>query len=217
MPAFNEEEVIFDVVAQVRKCNFPIVVVDDCSSDETGAKAAAAGAYVVSHPINLGQGAALQTGITFALRAGAAAIVTFDADGQHRIEDIAVLINTQERTGAQVVVGSRFLGAALNMPPLRRAVLKLAVIFTRVTSGVRLTDAHNGLRLFMREAALKLHIRQNRMAHASEVINQIGQLRLSVAEAPVTIVYTEYSLRKGQRLSNAFNILAELMVDKISR
>lgn len=217
IPAFNEGEVIFDVVSNVRISYPSVVVVDDCSSDDTGDRAYAAGAHVVRHPINLGQGAALQTGITYAIRSGANAVVTFDADGQHRVEDIAVLLEAQAQTGAQIVVGSRFLGSTLNIPPIRRAVLKLAVIFSRLISGVKLTDAHNGLRLMMRDAALKLRIRQNRMAHASEIVNQIGILKLSVAEVPVTIVYTEYSLRKGQRLSNAFNILFELFTDKLSR
>ena len=217
IPAFNEAEVICSVVAGVRERFSHIVVVDDCSSDETSDCAMAGGAIVLRHPINLGQGAALQTGLRFALAHGATLVVTFDADGQHRVEDIDVLIRRQTETGADLVVGSRFLGSATNIPTLRRAVLKMAVGFTTVTTGVRLTDAHNGLRLFTRRAAKLLRIRQNRMAHASEIISQAGALKLSVAEAPVTIVYTEYSLRKGQKLSNAVNILAELLVERLSR
>lgn len=217
IPAFNEAEVICSVVAGVRERFSNIVVVDDCSSDETSDCAMAGGAIVLRHPINLGQGAALQTGLRFALAHGATLVVTFDADGQHRVEDIDVLIRRQTETGADLVVGSRFLGSATNIPTLRRAVLKMAVGFTTVTTGVRLTDAHNGLRLFTRRAAKLLRIRQNRMAHASEIISQAGALKLSVAEAPVTIVYTEYSLRKGQKLSNAVNILAELLVERLSR
>lgn len=217
IPAFNEGEVIADVVAHVRETYLNVVVVDDCSSDDTSALARGALADVIRHPVNLGQGAALQTGITYALRAGASYIVTFDADGQHQVEDIATLLDMQTKTCADIVVGSRFRGKTTNLPPVRRLVLKMAVVFSRLTSGVDLTDAHNGLRLFTRNAALRLRIRQNRMAHASEIINEIGRLKLKVAEAPVTIVYTEYSLRKGQKLSNAFNIVAELFVDKISR
>lgn len=217
IPAFNEADVIRNVVAEVRQ-RFPhVVVIDDCSSDETSACAMAGGAFVLRHPINLGQGAALQTGIRFALARGAGFVVTFDADGQHRVEDIDVLMRRQAETGADLVVGSRFLGSAVNISPLRRSILKLAVHFTTLTTGVRLTDAHNGLRLFTRRAATILRIRQNRMAHASEIISQAGALKLVIAEAPVTIVYTEYSIRKGQKLSNAFNILAELLVERLSR
>ena len=217
IPAFNEGEVIAGVVTHVSATYPNIVVVDDCSSDDTATLAREAHADVIRHPVNLGQGAALQTGITYALRAGASCIVTFDADGQHQVEDIATLLQMQTSTGADIVVGSRFLGTTTNLPPFRRLVLKMAVVFSRVTSGVNLTDAHNGLRLITRGAALRLRIRQNRMAHASEIVNEIGRLKLQVAEAPVTIVYTEYSLRKGQKLSNAFNIVAELFIDKISR
>jgi len=217
IPAFNEGAVIGEVVRGVRTLYRNVVVVDDCSRDDTGAAAMSAGAMVLRHPINLGQGAALQTGIRYVLRVGADSVVTFDADGQHRVEDIAALLDTQARTNADVVIGSRFLGRAHNIPTMRRVVLKLAVAFTRVTSGIKLTDAHNGLRLLTRRAAEEIRITQNRMAHASEIIDQIHKLGLSVAEAPVTIVYTEYSLRKGQRLDNAFNILSELFVGWLNK
>jgi polyprenyl-phospho-N-acetylgalactosaminyl synthase len=217
IPAFNEEPVIGKVVTAVRALGHNVVVVDDCSGDDTGAQARAAGATVLRHPINLGQGAALQTGIRYALRRGAGSIVTFDADGQHRPEDISVLLDTQVKTGADVVLGSRFLGHAENIPRLRRMLLQLAIVYTHLTSGVKLTDAHNGLRLLTRRAAERIRIRQDRMAHASEIIDQIGALGLTVVEAPVTIVYTEYSLRKGQKLGNAFNILGELFVARLNK
>ncbi len=89
--AYNEATVIAGVIAGVRAAGYPVVVVDDGSRDGTADAAEAAGAIVVRHPINLGQGAALQTGIEFALSQGAATIVTFDGDGQHRVADIAAL------------------------------------------------------------------------------------------------------------------------------
>lgn len=217
IPAFNERPVIGEVVTAVRALGHHVVVVDDCSSDDTGAQALEAGATVLRHPINLGQGAALQTGICYALRRGADYIVTFDADGQHRPEDIGVLLDTQGKTGADVVLGSRFLGHAENIPRLRRLILQLAIVYTHIMSGVKLTDAHNGLRLLTRRAAERIHIRQDRMAHASEIIDQIGALGLTVVEVPVTIVYTAYSLRKGQKLGNAFNILGELLVARLNK
>lgn len=217
IPAYNEGEVLREVVSGVKAFYENIVVVDDCSTDNTGMVACEAGAITLRHPINLGQGAALETGIRYALLNGAKFIVTFDADGQHRVQDIAVLSNYQEKTHADIVIGSRFLGQAKGIPWLRRIVLQLAVIFTRITSGVSLTDAHNGFRLLTRRAAEKIRIGQNRMAHASEIIDKIGRLGLSVAEAPVTILYTEYSLRKGQKLSNAINILSELLIARLNK
>jgi len=217
IPAYNEGQVITDVIKSVRARFADVVVIDDRSTDDTFDAALHGGAVVVRHPINMGQGAALQTGIRFALSRGAEYIVTFDGDGQHRVDDITMLIETQQRTAADVVIGSRFLGSTENMPSFRKIILKLAVCFMRLTSGINLTDAHNGLRLFTRHAARKIEIKQNRMAHASELIGQIQHLGLSVVEAPVTIVYTEYSLRKGQKLGNAFNILAELFVAKLNK
>lgn len=215
--AYNEAPVIGEVVAGLRTKYPQVVVVDDCSDDETGTEALSSAAIVLRHPINLGQGAAVQTGIRFALSKGAAYVVTFDADGQHRVEDIAVLLDRLEQSRADVVIGSRFLGDAEGIPPMRRLALKLAATFTWITTGVRMTDAHNGLRVFTRQAAERLRIRQNRMAHASEIISLIRTLGLKLEEAPVTILYTEYSLAKGQRLSNAINILAELFVGRLTK
>lgn len=195
---------------------FPnVVVVDDGSSDNTGDEAAQAGAHVVRHPINLGQGAALGTGIRYALRQQAQFIVTFDADGQHQPEDIAVLVRTAWTEEADVVLGSRFLGGVQNMPRSRRWLVKAATAYTRLTTGLALTDAHNGLRLFTRRAAEQLRIRQNRMAHASEVLDWLSSSGLRVVEAPVRIVYTDYSLAKGQSFSSSFNILWDLWASRL--
>jgi glycosyltransferase involved in cell wall biosynthesis len=115
--AYNEAKAIADVIADVATTGHRIIVVDDGSADATGAIAAQAGASVITHPINLGQGAALQTGIQFALRQGAEVVVTFDADGQHRAADIAALVEALVRHDADFALGSRFLGHALNITP----------------------------------------------------------------------------------------------------
>lgn len=170
---------------------------------------------MIRHLFNLGQGAALGTGIRYALLQKAKFIVTFDADGQHRSEDIEVLLRTAISQKADVVLGSRFLGRAANMPASRRWLLKTATAYTRLTTGLGLTDAHNGLRLFTRAAAEQLRIRQNRMAHASEMLEWLGSSNLKIVEAPVNIVYTDYSLGKGQSLFSSFNILWDLWSSKL--
>jgi glycosyltransferase involved in cell wall biosynthesis len=215
--AYNEGTVIQDVVTSLRKDYPHVVVVDDGSADSTGRVAAAAGATVVTHPINLGQGAALQTAIAFALMRDARFIVTFDADGQHRAEDVARLLAALTGHGAEFALGSRFLGEAPSMPPTRRLLLKAAAVFTRLTTGLAVTDAHNGLRAMTRRGAQALHLRQNRMAHASEILDQIAASRLKYVEAPVTITYTEYSLSKGQTLGDAINILIDLFARRLHR
>lgn len=217
IPAYEEEQVVGQVVSEVRAAYPNVIVVDDGSKDDTAARAWAAGAVVLRHPINLGQGAALQTGIAYALEAGARILVTFDADGQHQVEDIAPLVARLEKDSLDVVLGSRFLGSTVNMPWIRRKVLQAAVWFTRLTTGLRLTDAHNGLRAFRASAAAQLRLRHDGMAHASEILHRIAQLGLRYGEEPVTIFYTERSLHKGQKLTNAINIIVDLFLGRLQR
>jgi glycosyltransferase involved in cell wall biosynthesis len=211
VPAYNEQPTIRQAVFGLRQFCPNIAVVDDFSADLTSIFARSAGASVLRHPINLGQGAALQTGIEFALQNGASHVVTFDADLQHHPEDVPLLIRALTVTGADFALGSRFLGTATNIGSARKLVLKAAVLFTRLTTGLRLTDVHNGLRAMTRRGATVMQIRQNRMAHASEILQQIAKSGLPYVEVPVTVEYTSYSTAKGQRLSNSLNIVLELL------
>jgi len=215
--AYNEATVIGEVIAGLRRSYPHVVLVDDGSTDATGHLAAAAGATVITHPINLGQGAALQTAIDYALMRGAPFVVTFDADGQHRPDDVATLVDALIAHGADFALGSRFRGEAPNLPPLRRLLLKAAAVFTRLTTGLAVSDAHNGLRAMTRRGAQALRLRQNRMAHASEILDQIAASGLKYVETPVTIAYTEYSLGKGQTLGDAINILIDLFARRLHR
>ena len=215
--AYNEARVIAEVVTGVRSAGHPVILVDDGSADDTAALAREAGALVIVHPINLGQGAALQTAIEFALLQGAAYIVTFDADGQHRAADAAGLVAALIQGQAEFALGSRFLGEALNLPKSRRLLLKAATVFTRLTTGLDVTDAHNGLRAMTRRGAQAIKLKQNRMAHASEILHQISRSRLPYVEAPVTIAYSEYSLAKGQRVSDALGIMLDLFARRLHR
>lgn len=218
VPAYNEAKVIGDVLKNALLVFPNIVVVDDCSSDATPEIAYQMGATVIRHCINLGQGASLQTGIDYVLQMHARAIVTFDADGQHRVEDAVRVLNSILINEADVVIGSRFLGInSLSMPLMRRLTLKAAVIFTRITAGIYVTDAHNGLRALSSESAKKIKITQNRMAHASEIISQISSLKLRYKEVPIQVLYSEYSLAKGQKTSNIVNILVDLFFGGISK
>jgi glycosyltransferase involved in cell wall biosynthesis len=217
IPAYNEAAVIGRVVADVVWRGYKVVVIDDGSTDATGLNAAAAGAIVVSHPINLGQGAALQTGIQFALRQGADSIVTFDADGQHRAADVAGLIDALAANNADFALGSRFLGGAVAMPVSRRLLLMSATWFTRLTTGLNVSDTHNGFRAMTRRGAGRIKLRQNRMAHASELLDAIARSGLRYVEVPVTIEYSGYSLAKGQRLTDSLRILVDLSAQRLHR
>ena len=217
IPAYNEGTVIFRVVSDVKRAGYSVVVIDDGSSDTTAEQARAAGATVIKHPFNLGQGAALQSGIEYALAQAAECIVTFDADGQHRVSDISRLTEALSRERADFALGSRFLGQAPNLPALRRLVLHAATAFTRLTTGLQLTDTHNGLRAMTRRGATAIKLRQNRMAHASECLAQIASSGLRYVEQPVTIEYSAYSLAKGQHVRDAVHILLDLFARKLYR
>jgi glycosyltransferase involved in cell wall biosynthesis len=215
--AYNEARAIGRVVTELRRAGYKVVVVDDGSTDGTGQIAAAAGATVVVQPINLGQGAALQTGIDYALSKDADILVTFDADGQHRVSDIPRLVDALGRERADFALGSRFLGQSYNLPALRGWVLHAATVFTRLTTGLRLTDSHNGLRALTRQGAAAIRLRQNRMAHASEILAEIARSGRRYVEVPVTIEYTAYSLAKGQRIGDSVMILRDLFAQELSR
>jgi glycosyltransferase involved in cell wall biosynthesis len=209
---YNEETVIGSVVAEVRKTFPHVVCIDDGSSDDSAGEAAACGAVVVRHPINLGQGASLQTGFSFALSDPLMTeVVTFDADGQHQLEDAVGMVKALHEHELDVVIGSRFLDNRTQLGWAKKLVLKTAALYTRVTTGMALTDAHNGLRVLDRGLVEKVKLTQNRMAHASELIDQIGEHKSSWQEYPTHIVYTEYSKSKGQSLLNSVNILVELL------
>ena len=213
--AYNEARAIGRVLGELASLPYRVVVVDDGSADATAKLAARAGAEVLRHPINLGQGAALQTGIDYALLRGASHVVTFDADGQHRAEDIAALLAALSAHDADFALGSRFRGAAVDLPPLRRLMLRAATAFTRATTGLDVTDAHNGLRAMTRRGAGRIRLRQNRMAHASEILHQIAASGLRYVEVPVTIQYSRYSLAKGQRASEFVVILLDLFARRL--
>jgi glycosyltransferase involved in cell wall biosynthesis len=213
IPLYNEAEVIREVVTDARRAFRHVVCVDDGSTDGSADAAVAAGAHVVRHPVNLGQGAALQTGFEYALSVPSMRwVVTFDADGQHQVQDAVDMVALARADGLDVVFGSRFLDDRTQAGVVRRLVLRAAVGYTNLTTGTRLTDAHNGLRVLSREVVARLDITQNRMAHASELVAQIGDLDVRYGESPVHILYTDYSKAKGQSLWNSVNILVELIL-----
>ncbi|GAA4347434.1 glycosyltransferase family 2 protein [Angustibacter luteus] len=212
VPLFNEEPVIGDVVRGLLDVFPNVVCVDDGSSDQSAREAEAAGATTVRHALNLGQGAALQTGITYALADPAMEyVVTFDADGQHQVSDAVHMVQRLRDDEADVVFGSRFLDSRTRPGVLKRLVLKTAVVYSNATTGLHLTDAHNGLRALDRKVCEQIDIRQNRMAHASELTQQIAKTGGRMVEQPVHILYTDYSRAKGQSLLNGVNILTDLL------
>ena len=213
--AYNEAKNIKNVIDRLM-VKFPnVVVVDDGSSDGTESLVARSNAFLLRHITNRGQGAALQTGIQFALLKGADIIVTFDADGQHDERDIDALVQPILRGECDATFGSRFLGHAHNIPLSRRVILKIGILFTWAVSGVRVSDIHNGLRALSRHAASSLHITMDRMAHASEMFDQIIRSGWRYREIPVNIYYSRESLAKGQSSWQALKIASQVLLKKI--
>jgi glycosyltransferase involved in cell wall biosynthesis len=216
IPAYNENAIIQSVIRELLPFKYNIAVVDDGSVKSLYPLLDKMPVHYVRHKINLGQGAALQTGIDFAVSIQAKYIVTFDADGQHQPSDIDKLLQVLIEHKADIVSGSRFLeGASRNMSFMRKALLQIARYVNFIFTGLLLTDAHNGLRAMTRDAAQKIHLQENGMAHATEILHQIKKNKLKHKEVPVTIHYTDYSKKKGQTLISSFRIVFDLLLNKI--
>lgn len=216
IPAFNEADVIGEVIKELLPLGYAIVVVDDGSSDNTRQVVQALPVYYLRHRINFGQGAAIQTGISFALKKGADIFVTFDADGQHNPADIAPMIDKLVSGQLDMVFGSRFLPpVTTQMSFSRKAILGFARYLNFLLTGILLSDAHNGLRVFNRKAASSIHILENGMAHATELLILVKKHGLSYGEAPVQVNYTPYSKGKGQKNSHSFKVLQDILLYKI--
>lgn len=218
--AFNESRSIVKVIRDLKNGGCKnIVVVDDGSKDNTFELAKSQNIFALHHLINRGQGAALKTGIDFALRQGAEIIVTFDADGQHQVSEIIKLTSPVSSGKFDVALGSRFLNkeTAAKVPFMRRVLLKCSVFITRMFYGIKLTDTHNGFRAFSRKAAQKIKIKSNKMEHASEILEEISKNHLKYTEVPVTIKYSKYSLEHGHgSFFGALKIFFKMLVKKIA-
>ncbi len=216
VPVYNEATTVATTVSDLLSTFPHVLCVDDGSSDGSADLALAAGATVLRHVVNQGQGAALRTGFDHVLRATPAThVVTFDADGQHLVEDARAMALRAQTEDVDVVLASRFTGATEQMPLSRELVLRAGVWFTRRTARLEVTDTHNGLRVLSRRAVNMIDLQLTRMAYASELLEAIVPNGLSYVEQPTTVVYTDYSKAKGQRNSNAFNILFDLAVRRL--
>ena len=217
IPSFNEAKVIKNTISKLLHFGYKIVVVDDCSTDDTEMVVRDLPVIYIRHEINLGQGASLQTGMTYAIRMGADFAVHFDADGQHNPHDIPMFLNFIKANPFDVILGSRFLKTEdkSSIPYRRKFLLRMAKIFNGVFTGLWLTDAHNGFRVMNKNALVQIELTENRMAHATEILQVIKEKKLRYTELPAHVTYTEYSISKGQNNLNAFNIVFDLLMKKL--
>jgi len=218
IPAYNEEK---NIKAIVNSCHLlgynDIMLVDDGSTDNTSRIAREAGATVVSHIINRGVGAATQTGLQAAKLLGADIAVTIDADEQHKPQDIKKLINELVTQGSDIVIGSRFLNHENSVPLMRQVFNRIANVITFFLAGIMLTDSQSGLKAFSRKALETIQISANGFEFSSEIIREAHYYKLAITEVPVSVVYTPYSLSKGQNLSTGLNTIFRLIIRTLMR
>jgi glycosyltransferase involved in cell wall biosynthesis len=219
IPAYREGPVLRETVESLLPYGYQVVVVDDGSDDGCLAHLEGLPVHYLRHPLNLGQGAGLQTGTIYSLEQGAGLIVHFDADGQHPVDQIPSLLEPIRLGEADVVLGSRFLKRSdLELVPVKKRIaLRLGIIVSGLLTGVWLTDTHNGFRALSASAARKIDLRENRFAHATEFLDHLRLQRLRYREIPSTIRYTAYSIRKGQPISNGLDIILDLLLRKVMK
>jgi glycosyltransferase involved in cell wall biosynthesis len=209
VPCFNEERVIHANLEVLVQAGFTVIAINDGSEDLTEIEANKTGAKVLSHLINLGQGAALETGLSYVRKnlPKFDVAVTFDADGQHKFSDIYVLLEVMDREKVNIVLGNRFKNKDFGGGWLKAILIRLSALLARFTLRIVVGDRHNGLRAFDSEAIKQIVIRDSGYGHADEILRIIVKKHLSYCEAPVSLIYTKYSKSKGQPLYNIYNLL----------
>jgi polyprenyl-phospho-N-acetylgalactosaminyl synthase len=213
IPAFNEAGSIGKVIGDLFYYGYKdIVVIDDASTDKTSETVKNFNVYLIKHPVNMGPGAAIKTGIDFALLDGADIIVTFDADGQHLAKDISNLVKPIISNKADITLGNRFLNKTSKVPIFKKIILKAGALLMFLMYGILSSDSHNGLKAINRSAALKIDIRSNGWEYCSEVIEEIMLKKVKYMEVPVTVKYTDYSIKKGQKIYNSFYIFSKMFI-----
>lgn len=214
IPAFNEEKVIQEVLAEIKKAGYGnIIVIDDGSADNTHRKAAEVpGVVALKHFLNRGKGAAVKTGIEAAKKLGADVVVTMDGDGQHNPEDISKMLQLIN-AGKDVVLGTR-LKNPKGMPFYKILANYLGNFFTWMIYGLWVTDSQSGFRAYSKKSIRLIETKTDRYEYDSEVIREISRNKLKYTEVPIEVRYTEYSMNKKHKMNfkNGLKTLIKMML-----
>lgn len=221
IPIYNESKIINAILSDPNWSKYNIIIVDDGSKDNLVINKQNYPVYLLRHSSNLGQGAAIQTGMDFSKSINADIAIHFDGDGQHQVMDIEKLVQPILNKEANVVIGSRFLSNIDHyennpLPSSKRIILKIARVVQFIFTGLILSDSQNGFRALDKKALKNIDLKENRMAHAIEIIQSCVKKGLIIKEVPVRIIYSEYSLSKGQKLFNGLMICVRLLLNKIN-
>lgn len=215
VPAYNEEKTLLGVINDISRHVDKIIVVDDGSTDETKNIALTAGVEVISHQLNQDLGATLKTGLMAAVDMGAEWVITIDADGQLLGEDIPKLLNHAKERDLQAVLGSRFIDDQSQIPLFRYFANTVGNVYTWLLFGVWASDTQCGLRCFHRSALEKINLLCKGMEVSSEFVAEIARNNLRWDEIPVKVIYTPYSLSKGQSARRGFKTAWKLFLRRL--
>jgi len=216
IPAFNEEKTVGTIVEEIAGLGYMVILVDDGSNDNTYEIAKSSKSkypnniFIYQHFINRGLGAALKTGMTGALIHGAKFVVTFDADGQHAVEDIAKVCKPLKESNAEVVIGSRPFE---DMPGSKNFANTIMNLMTFVFYRTKVKDSQSGLRAFKAEIIPKLNLSSRGYGVSSEFIREIRRNRLKLAEVTITTIYTPETQAKGTNAIVGLKILFKMIID----
>lgn len=212
LPAFNEATVIGKVLTDIKEEGFHnICLIDDGSTDRTGEIAKAFGVKVITHLINRGAGAAIQSGISYAKISGNQYAIMIDGDGQHLASDIPLLYNKMQETNADIIIGNRFISVENSIPKHRITYNQIANLFTNLFCQNKYKDTQSGFRLLNRRAIEKLELKNKGFGFCSEMIIKADKLGLNIEEAPIQVLYTDYSMNKGQSLGVGFKTARSIL------
>ena len=189
IPAYNEEKNIASILLRLKNISEYIIVCDDGSSDLTSEIAEKLGAIVVKHKKNLGYGAAIKTIFLKAQEINADALVTFDADGQHRIEDIDKILVPIKNNKADIVIGSRFLNDEQKISKYRKIGIKTITELTNITSGTKITDSQSGFRGYNRKTLENIKLTESGMGISTEILIKAKKSNLKIIEVPIIVSY----------------------------
>lgn len=217
VPAYNEQPVIATTLNNLKSklktyssYRFKIIVINDGSTDKTLTQLKNLSDITISHKYNQGLGAALATGLEFVKRHQDFDLaITFDSDGQHQPKDILPCLKAL--TNHDMVIGSRFLNSTNQIPMFRRFILSLSNVLTFIFFGIWTTDSQSGFRGFNRKAIEAINLSTNRMEVSSEFFSEIKLKKLTFCEIPIKVIYTPYSLSKGQSNLNGLQVFLKLV------
>lgn len=211
IPAYNEVTRIGSVIRSVAQYTDGVIVVSDGSTDDTATVARSEGARVVIHALNCGAGAATMTGLETARRMGYEVAITIDADGQHNGADIPRLLEAMQTNGADLVIANRF-GRKNKIPFVRRIANSLGNFITFLTTGIYLPDTQCGFKIFGPKALQEVDLKMSGFEFCTEVIREAARYRWKIVSIPSKVVYSEYTLAKGQSFASGLRTAAKILL-----